>query len=33
VVLDVGGTLSTAVLRVVRVEPGRLSVMEGVERR
>ena len=30
VVLDVGGTKETAVLRVVRVAPGRVSVMEGV---
>jgi hypothetical protein len=32
VVLDVGGTMQTAVLRVVRVEPGRVSVMDGVSR-
>jgi hypothetical protein len=30
VVLDVGGTKQTAVLRVVRVTPGRVSVMEGI---
>jgi photosystem II stability/assembly factor-like uncharacterized protein len=30
VVLDLGGTKETTVLRVVRVAPGRVSVMEGV---
>jgi photosystem II stability/assembly factor-like uncharacterized protein len=30
VVLDAGGTKETTVLRVVRVAPGRVSVMEGV---
>jgi hypothetical protein len=30
VVLDIGGTKQTTVLRVVRVAPGQVSVMDGV---